>query len=76
MIDPFHDDLILLRDFAKRLPGDPSYQTVWSWAKHGRRALGDEGELVFLETVKMPAGRSTTIEAYRTFIEKLTTGMP
>ena len=71
MIDPRNDVLILLRDFAKKLPGEPTYQTVWSWAKYGRRKLGPEGKIVYLETVKIPQGRCTTLNAYYEFISNL-----
>lgn len=71
MIDPLNDHLILLREFAKKLPGEPTYQTVWSWAKYGRQQLGPNGKIIYLETVKMPAGRMTTLNAFYEFIAQL-----
>jgi hypothetical protein len=72
MIDFRNERLILLRDFARHLPESPTYQTVWGWATRGRRRA--DGELVYLETVRIPAGRCTTLEAYWRFLVALSEG--
>lgn len=66
-----NERLISLRDFAGALPEGPTYQTVWGWATRGRQRLGDR-KLVVLETVKLPCGRCTTLEAYYRFVQALT----
>lgn len=70
MIDIARERPIPLADLGKALHCRIPYTTVWHWWRVG--VLNREtGERVTLETIQMPRGRSTTVEAYMRFVRNL-----
>lgn len=62
-------DYLLLKDLALLIPGKPSYWTLLRWSEKG--AKNSKGKQVFLATVKLPAGKGSSLELYDAFLEKL-----
>lgn len=69
MIDIYSEKLVDLADAPQKLPGSPSHQTVYRWCELGCRALN--GQLVFLEFVKIGRKRYTSVEAFERFCNAL-----
>lgn len=62
------DEVILLRDLAKKISPRSSYATVWRWATRGVKR---NGVVVKLAVVHLPSGMASTIGKYREFLAAL-----
>jgi hypothetical protein len=61
---------VLLREFGKLLPERVPYYTLRRWWRAGCTNR-ETGANVKLETVRLPTGRATTMEAYNRFVANL-----
>jgi hypothetical protein len=63
---------VLLREFGKLLPERVPYYTLRRWWRLGCTNR-ETGETFKLETVRLPTGRATSMEAYNRFVANLST---
>ena len=65
MIDIQNEDLVLLKEMPKRLPGrngkPPAISTLWRWSTTGVKG-------VKLETILVGGQRYSSLEAFRRFV--------
>lgn len=73
MIDIYSEKLVDIADAPKKLPTSPSRNTVYRWCELGCRALN--GQLIFLEFVKIGRKRYTSIEAFERFCNALSANL-
>jgi hypothetical protein len=59
-----------LRDFGRKLSPRRAYQTVRGWCVIGK-LNPKTGQRIKLESVYLPAGRCTDMDAFLRFIERL-----
>ncbi len=71
-INPVTEDVAPLADLGKRLGRRIPYHTVRGWVKIGRVNAWTRSR-VHLESIGMPSGESTSVEAYWRFIKALNT---
>lgn len=70
LIDPAVEVVYPLKDMKKLISSKPTYETLVGWAKRG--ILNHETkQMVKLETIKLPLGRGTSVEAYQRFLVAL-----
>ena len=72
-IDVFKERVFLLSDLGKHLPYKPGYQTIWNWIYKGRLDVHG-GERCFMDSIFLPNGLASSIEAYQRFVEGLNRG--
>lgn len=70
-IDP--TKAVPLKDFGRRLSPRRAYQTVRGWCLIGKLNRRT-GERVKLESVYLPAGLCTDVDAFLRFVERLNGG--
>jgi hypothetical protein len=71
MIDLQVEKPILLRVFGRHLSEQRDYDTVRKWWRRGLVIDRLTGQRIKLETVRLTAGRATTMEAYNRFLRRL-----
>jgi hypothetical protein len=64
-----------LSDFGKLLPTKVAYRTVFGWYDPGTMNQ-TTGQRICLETIMLPVGRCTSMEAYHRFIARLNGATP
>lgn len=65
-----NEEMFPLADLAKKIPGRPAPGTVKQWAKRGIFNT-NTNQFVKLETIKLPRGRGSSMEAYHRFLKGL-----
>lgn len=64
MVTP-NEQRITLKNARRRIPGRPSYETVWRWCRHGRQG-------VRLEYLRVGRAMYTSVEALERFFQRVT----
>jgi hypothetical protein len=57
----------LLKELARDL--DVSYATLWRWCCYG---VTINNVTIYLESVRLPTGRASSMELYRKFVDEMT----
>lgn len=73
LIKPQAEKPYRLTEIGKHLPDEPTYAQLWYWHERGLKNWAT-GEQIYLETIRLPRGQGTTVEAYWRFIEALNEG--
>jgi len=69
-IDVLREKVVLLSDLKNHVPYKPGYNTVLVWAKVGKKNRRTR-RIHRLQTVRLPNGLATSLEAYQRFIQEL-----
>lgn len=69
-IDLFKEKVVLLSELKHHVPYKPGYNTVLVWAKVGKKNRRTR-RVHRLQTVRLPNGLATSVEAYQRFIQEL-----
>lgn len=69
LIDPENEPTFLLSEGRKLLPGAPGYHRLYRGAILGHRL--PDGSRVKLETINMPDGLHTSVQAWYRWIKKI-----
>lgn len=70
VINPLVEQAMPIKDLAKLLPGKPSYFTIREWVLEGRRNIYTRAR-VKMDSVQLPTGMASSMEAYQRFIAAL-----
>lgn len=70
LINVLTERVFFLAEMREFIAGKPTAGTIHSWATFGRRNVYT-GKTVRLETIRLPNGLCTSLEAYERFVKAL-----